>query len=223
MHRAPLHPRTPREPTWEIAHLFPAQGEWSEAEYLALTTNRLVEFSDGHLEVLPVPTTSHQLLVAFFFQSLSALVAARGLGTVLFAPLRVRLWPGKYREPDVVMMLAEHAGGIGEQFWEGADLVLEVISDDDRRRDLETKRTEYARAGIPEYWIVDPGEASVTVLRLSGKRYVVHGEYGKGAVAESALLPGFGVDVAQALAHGKVALRKKRNRGSRRPRREPER
>ena len=52
------------DPTWEIAHLFPAQGAWSEEEYLDLPGNRLVEFSNGFLEMLPVPTTSHQALVA---------------------------------------------------------------------------------------------------------------------------------------------------------------
>ncbi len=49
------------EPTWEIAELFPAQRTWSEDEYLTLDTNRLVEFSHGHLEVVPMPTFSHQI------------------------------------------------------------------------------------------------------------------------------------------------------------------
>jgi hypothetical protein len=56
-----------KNPTWEIAHLFPAQGTWSEEEYLGLSGNRLVEFSDGFLEVLPLPTTSHQALVAYLY------------------------------------------------------------------------------------------------------------------------------------------------------------
>src|SRR3954465_7048406 len=55
------------EPAWEIARLFPAQGNWSEQDYLSLThdTNWLVEFSDGSIEVLPMPKTSHQLIVQF--------------------------------------------------------------------------------------------------------------------------------------------------------------
>jgi Uma2 family endonuclease len=159
------------EPTWEVAHLFPAQGDWSEEEYLALPGNRLVECSDGVLEVLPVPTTSHQLLVAYLYGLLLAFATAGDRGTVLFAPLRVRLWRQKFREPDVVFMRKRHADRIGEDYWDGADLVMEVVSDDpeDRRRDLETKRREYARAGIPEYWIVDPREGRILVLRLGGK------------------------------------------------------
>ena len=40
--------------------------------------------------------------------------------------------------------------------WTGADLVIEVVSPDDPDLDLVVKRQEYAQAGIPEYWIVDP-------------------------------------------------------------------
>ena len=67
----------------------PPQGQWSEEEYLDLETNRLVEFSDGFLEVLPVPKTSHQLLVAYLYGLLLPFVTAHDLWTVLFAPLRM--------------------------------------------------------------------------------------------------------------------------------------
>jgi hypothetical protein len=54
--------------------------------------------------------------VAFFSQALRAYVAAHPGGAVLFAPLRVGLWPGKFREPDDVFLAAEHAARIGESF-----------------------------------------------------------------------------------------------------------
>jgi Uma2 family endonuclease len=187
------------EPAWDVAYLFPAQGDWNEEDYLALNGNKLVECVNGFLEVPPTPTMSHQL-IAFYLSRLVLAFAATGkLGMVLPAPLRVRLWKRTFREPDVVFMLQEHADRMGEQFWEGADLVMEVVSegDEDRRRDLVIKRREYARAGIPEYWIVDPQEERITVLRLRGKRYVVHGEFPKGGVASSHLLKGFSVDVGE--------------------------
>jgi Uma2 family endonuclease len=188
------------EPTWEIAHLFPGQGMWSEGEYLALNGNHLVELSNGRLEVLPMPTTMHQLIVVYLYGLLLSFTSTRDLGTVLVAPLRVRLWRGKFREPDVVFMRSEHADRAGNDFWKGADLVMEVVSGDeeDRRRDLVEKRKDYARGGIPEYWIVDPRDEQITVLRLARTRYVVHGEFEKGAVATSHLLPGFAVNVIEA-------------------------
>ena len=187
------------EPTWDIALLFPAQGQWGEADYFSLNTNRLVEYSHGRVEVLARPTTTHQLILGHLAIALHDFVSGRRLGTALFAPLPVRLWPGTYRMPDVLFMRAENAHRIGEQFWDGADLVMEVVSTD-RKLDLETKRAEYARAGIPEYWIVDPKLARITVLGLAGDVYAALGEYAPGDRATSALLPGFAVDVAEALA-----------------------
>ncbi len=127
------------EPTWEIAHLFPAQGAWSESEYLGLNTNHLVEYSNGFVEFLPMPTLTHQLIAQLLCRLLEAFVAQNGLGTVVGAPYKVKLWEGKFREPDVVFMLAEHAVRLGEQYADGADLVMEVVSDEGRRRDVETK------------------------------------------------------------------------------------
>ena len=206
------------EPAWEVALLFPEQGAWSEEEYLDLDSNHLVEFSDGVIEVRPLPTTSHQLIVLFLFRLFEAFVSTRKLGTALFAPLRVQLRPDKYREPDIVFMFNTHASRIGESFWSGADLVMEVVSKDeeDRHRDLVTKRREYAQAGIAEYWIVDPQEGHILVLRLAGKKYLVHGTFLKGTVATSALLPGFTVDVTEALSQqipaAKLSTRQKKHR-----------
>ena len=207
------------EPTWEIAYLFPYQGCWSEDEYLALNGNQLVEFSHGRLEVLPMPTTSHQQLVAWLFGLLMALDPDGDLGTALMAPLRVRLWPGKIREPDVVFMLRKHAHRIGEEFWKGADLVMEIVSGsaEARRRDLVIKRREYARAGIAEYWIIDPETEQVIVLRLVGKRFAVHGKFSKGTAATSHLLPGFTVDVSELFARATARTKEKARRNAKRP------
>jgi Uma2 family endonuclease len=193
------HPASAPEPAWDIARLFPYQGYWSEEDYLELDTNHLVEFTDGYVEVLPMPKTSHQQIVQYLSNLLLAFVSARSLGTVLFAPLRIRLRRRKYREPDILFMLAAHADKMGEDFWLGADLVMEVVSDDPeyRERDLVKKRSDYAKAGIPEYWIIDPDQRKVTVLKLDGRQYTMHGEYGPGTRAESNLLEGFGVEVSQ--------------------------
>ena len=190
------------EPAWDIARLFPDQGAWSVEDYLALNSNHLVEFSHGYVEVLPMPTIPHQRIVAYLYRIVLAFISASELGEVLFAPFSVQLWAGKFREPDVGFMLAEHAHRIRKEFWEGADLVIEVVSDENRRHDLDTKRREYARAGIPEYWIVDPQQGRITVLKLEGASYTVHGEFGRGELATSVLLPGLTVDVAEALAAG---------------------
>jgi Uma2 family endonuclease len=191
------------EPAWNVAMLFPAQGDWTEEEYLALDTNRLVELSDGWLEVLPVALPYHQFIVKLLYDLLNAFVNAHALGDVLFAPLPIRLWPQTMREPDLVFLRPRRIPNLKKPP-DGADLAIEVVSGtpEDRKRDLVTKRKEYAKAGIPEYWIVDPEEKTITVLTLGKKTYRVYGEFGPGETATSVLLPGFGVDVAAVFAAG---------------------
>src|SRR5260221_379563 len=191
------HPQQADKPelTWEIAELFPPQGMWTEEEYLALGGNRLVEFSDGRVEVLTLPTKLHQMILAFLFEAMIGWARPRDAGTALFSALRVRLRAGKIREPDIVFMRKENDHRRGNDFWDGADLVMEVVSDDDRRRDLVIKRLEYAQAGIPEYWIVDPKSSQIIVLKLAGALYAEHGVFSPGEQATSATLEGSTVDV----------------------------
>ena len=184
------------EPVWEIARLFPAQGEWTEEDYFSLPDNTRVELVEGRLEWLPMPTTSHQRILAFIYGLLLAFVNRHYPGAeVLFASLPIRLGPKTLREPDIVLMLPEHRNRIQEQYWEQPDLVMEIVSAKNRAADIRDKRREYAQAGIPEYWIVDPQAKTVTVLTLADKSYRVHGEYRSGETAESVLLSGFRVDV----------------------------
>jgi Uma2 family endonuclease len=189
------------EPTWEVAWLFPAQGAWSEQEYLALNSTRLVEFSHGRLEVLPMPSDKHQAIVGFLYTVFLAALQQLG-GAVRFAPLRLRLWPGKLREPDLMVLLRAGDPRRQEIYWTGADLVVEVVSEDDPERDLVTKRLEYAQAGVPEYWIVDPRDDSITVLRLDGQAYQLHGRFVAGDLASSATIAQLSVPVSTAFQAG---------------------
>jgi Uma2 family endonuclease len=172
---------------------------WTEREYLEFGAARGLEFVNGTIEVLPMPTIAHQMMLALLYDLLSGHVKPRKLGMVLFAGLRVRTEPRRYREPDLAFLRSESLGRMDHLYWNQADLVMEIVSDHDRRRDLHTKRHEYARAGIPEYWIVDPRDESVTVLTLGvkGKPYTVHGIFQRGRRATSVCLPGFEVDVAE--------------------------
>ena len=71
------------EPVWDIARLYPAQGCWTEREYLELNTNQLVEFSHGYVEFLPMPTTSHQRILLFLLRLLDGFATTGKLGEVL--------------------------------------------------------------------------------------------------------------------------------------------
>lgn len=173
--------------------LFPEQGGWTEEDYYALKTNRLVELSEGFLEVLPTPTLFHQVIVGFLHIRLKSFLASWGKGGMaFFAPVPIRLWSDKIREPDVFYISKANLGDLRERA-EKIDLAMEVVSEgsEDRKRDYEKKKADYAKAGIPEYWIVDPAEKKITVLTLDGNVYREHGVFTCGMNATSLLLPGF--------------------------------
>jgi Uma2 family endonuclease len=196
----PIQPPTDRDqvgqPAWRIALLSPPQGSWSEQEYLALDAGRHIEFDRGCIEVLDIPTKEHQRIVRFLFLALQAWVASRSLGEVFFAPLPVRLWEAKYREPDLVFVRHDRSEIHG--YPDGADLVVEVVSPTpaDRRRDLEVKVAEYEQGAVPEYWIVDPLNSRVLIHYLVDSKYTVE-EFGCGQVAQSRVLAGLTLDVSQ--------------------------
>lgn len=184
-----------------VAELYPPQGQWTEADYFALPdTNRYVELSEGRLIMPPHPTYGHQTALQNIFLKLQAFVDGQQLGIVRFAPLPVRLWPGKIREPDVLFLGKEHADRIGEQVLGVPDLVVEIISPSTRTTDRVEKFYEYARAGVREYWMGDPEERTIEVYTLREGAYTLGGKYRPGETACSRLLPGFEVGVAEVLA-----------------------
>ncbi|HEV3004913.1 MAG TPA: Uma2 family endonuclease [Pirellulales bacterium] len=187
-----LYPQggSPPEGKW------PVQGEWSAEEYLAVTdhTNRLVEFTDGFLELLPMPTDRHQAILLYLSIVFERFIKPRG-GKVRFSPLRLRIGPRRFREPDLLLLRSAGDPRGENRFWTGADLTLEVVSDDKPERDLDQKRGDYAEAGVPEYWIVDPQTETISVLTLQGDQYAEAGVYRRGDRSPSILLAGFSVDV----------------------------
>ena len=180
-----------------LCDLLPSQGAWSDDAYLWLTDhgNRPVELTDGHIQELPMPTDTHQAVLAFLYDLFRAWLGPRG-GVVRFSALRMRIREGKFREPDLLMLRDRSDPRRQDRYWLGADLVVEVVSPDDPDRDLVEKRADYAEGGIPEYWIADPRDETITVLTLEGEAYVEHGAFGRGGAATSPRFEGFAADVS---------------------------
>lgn len=170
--------------------LLPEQGQWSDEDYLRLTdrSNQLIEITDGYLEVLPVPTDRHKTLLLFLYGVILERLKASG-GKVLVAPLRLRVREGKFREPDLLVLLDARDPRRSNRYWTGADLVVEVLSPD--------KRADYAEAGISEYWVVDAERETVLQLVLEDGSYREIGEIGRDSAVVSQVMDGLQVSVAE--------------------------
>ena len=122
---------------------------------------------------------------------LRAHVREHQLGIVISAPFEVRL-PGIARvvQPDVLFIASEQVPRPGAVGFTGApDLVVEVLSRATARTDKVVKFSAYERAGVHEYWLVDPRTRSVEVYSLSEEgTYEMAGQYTSGETVTSTVL-----------------------------------
>jgi Uma2 family endonuclease len=126
------------------------------------------ELLDGEHHVTPAPGLRHQRLLRRLLVALDAAAQADGAGEVLCAPFDVVVSRHDVLEPDLLFVSAERSAVLTAANAQGApDLVVEILSPASRRLDEILKRDLYERAGVAEYWIVDPEAEAVKVLRRS--------------------------------------------------------
>jgi len=160
---------------------------------------KLYEVIEGELYVSPPPTFRHQRISRKLLRAIDTYFGERSSGEVFYAPAGVRLSDETVVEPDLVGILREHSNQIlEERYFDGApDLVVEILSPGTAGRDLGAKRTLYERAGVPEYWIVDPVAATIQVLALEGGSFREAGLYRRNETLVSPLLPGLEIPLSK--------------------------
>lgn len=149
-------------------------GTWSYEDLFALPEDgRRYEIIEGELYEMPAPRWDHAATIMNLILLLAPLIRTLN-GKLATAPLDV-FFPGADPvEPDILVILhGSRAVGEGRGVEGPPDLVIEVLSPSNRGHDLLTKRSLYARAGVQEYWIVDPMARTVEVLTLD--RDAFHG------------------------------------------------
>jgi len=184
----------------DISRLLLRTEGFSVEDYLSLDGPYLVEYLRGRLQILPMPTALHQAIAFVFANLLVAWSKPDALARTKLAPFRVKFNDKLYREPDVCFMRGINAHRRSNRFWVGADLIAEIVSDSNKAHDTQTKRAEYAAAGIPEYWIIDPEQRTISIFTLAEGAYVLHEAFGVGQIAISLLLDGFAVNVSDLFA-----------------------
>jgi Uma2 family endonuclease len=95
-----------------------------------------------------------------------------GRGEVLPGPLAVHLGRGTIVLPDILVVSAGRRSLIGEWKVTGVpDLLVEILSPERLDYDCRLKFDRYERAGVPEFWIVDPDADSIAQFVLRGGKY----------------------------------------------------
>jgi Uma2 family endonuclease len=140
--------------------------EWADEDTFA-------EWVDGEVTFLTT-TAVHQIISSFLLRTMTEFVEAKGLGMVLFAPFLMKL-PTRPsgREPDILFIAKESLDKLRGNWLDGpADLVIEIVSEESRKRDREVKFTEYAAGGVREYWLIDPPRQQADIFVLADDHFV---------------------------------------------------
>jgi Uma2 family endonuclease len=127
-------------------------------EYMALPEDARAEWVDGEAIFLLPPTDIHEQIWMLFSRLLALYAEIFDLGRVNGPSLEMRILGGhSSRLPDVLFVGRARLGEITPLRLDGpADLVLEVVSPDSVTRDRRDKLAEYERAGVRDYWMLDP-------------------------------------------------------------------
>ena len=115
----------------------------------------------------------HADLQMYMLTTLSNFVSTHKLGKVLGENAAYRLNDDNVHQPDVSFLSDARLHLVREVYIQGApDLAVEVISPSSRQYDSFEKRINYARAGVQEYWLVDPIERGVAIYTLEQDQFV---------------------------------------------------
>ncbi|MEH1873754.1 Uma2 family endonuclease [Nostoc sp.] len=132
------------------------------------------ELVDGKLELINPPNIEHFLIAKFLEQLLDAEIKRCSLPWLSFRESGVRTGRNKSRLTDLCVMTVEQARELlnaSAVFESPPLLIVEVVSRESIKRDYRHKRSEYAALEVPEYWIVDPMKAKISVLLLEDGFY----------------------------------------------------
>lgn len=144
-------------------------------DYCELPNDRnRYEILDGELSVTPAPRINHQRISNRLHRVLDDHVIANRLGEIFVAPTDLILAPTTVVQPDLIFIATDRAHIVTERGIEGAPtLVTEILSPTTQRTDRVAKAQLYAKYGVSNYWLIDPGQHTFEAYELAGDHYVI--------------------------------------------------
>lgn len=152
-------------------------------------------FNGRILPAMAPPTARHERIQTFLLSLLKMYADARGLGEVLGSRTLVRIDERNGYEPDVLFVRKDRLGTIRErEVSEAPDVAVEIVSRSSRRADYVDKLAGYERAGVLEYWIIDPDRGEARFYRRGADSLFADASPAPGEAFRSEALPGFRLD-----------------------------
>ncbi len=184
--------------------IFDKEGRYTYADLLKPDAPELYDLIDGVLTLTYARSLCHQtVLGGLTVQIANYLVGKKP--EVYFGPLDVRLFEKPGDKPETVdtvvqpdILLVCDPTQFDEQGCIGApDMIAEVVSNDSVKMDYLEKAHLYQRAGVKEYWIVEPEGKRVLVHQLIDGRYELTNACGEDGIARVNVLDNCFVDLSR--------------------------
>ena len=144
---------------------WPRQGHYTVQDIRALPDEIRVELIDGVIYDMTAPRLKHQrILLDLAFEFRKCIEECNSDCMVTVAPRDVRLFnDDRHMEQPDILITCDKSKDL-EDYYDGApELTVEILSPSTRRKDLLVKSLYYEKAGVKEYWIVDPDKKRVLV------------------------------------------------------------
>jgi len=182
-----------------IAAQFPEDKKWTYADlekYFPKDLKIKVEILNNRLIIMPSPSFIHQKISMKLSRAMDTFVEEQELGDVITAPMDTKFDEDNLEQPDILFISIKRSAIIEKNVINGApDLIVEIISPSNHKKEREEKHSLYEISGVQEYWTIFPKKRSVKIEVLEEGKYELFSEATKEGKVKSSVLEGFEISI----------------------------
>jgi Uma2 family endonuclease len=186
-----------------IANQFPKDKKWTYADlwdYFPHDLKVKVEILNNQLFIMPSPSIIHQKISNRLSSRMTFFVENNNLGEILCAPTDVKFDENNVVQPDILYISITRYDIIQENVIDGSpDVLVEIISPSNTKKEQEDKHNLYERKGVKEYWTIFPKNRYIKVEVLQDGIYQVFSEVEREGIIRSFVLEGFEINALEVM------------------------
>lgn len=177
---------------------------YTYADYLTWDENERIELIDGEPVMMAPPLTIHQEILLEIITQIHNYLKGKKCRAYP-APFGVRLFEEEGDTPDNILTVVEpditiicDPSKVDKRGCKGApDMVIEILSPSTAQYDCITKLNKYQKAGVKEYWIVNPEKQTVYVYCFENGLFTANESHGAGDMVKVHVLDDCYIDLSQ--------------------------